>query len=104
MPMILPPAIYEKVYDILVEHANALNSEIDKNIFVDAYTKPTLIPNIEYSFIGKLGFGGKFYNNCGRIYINCYKEDETEERINIVNNVNTLLQDVLDKYLETIED
>lgn len=103
MPLCLPPIIFEQVYSILIEYAGASAHEIDRQVFVDAYTKPTLIRNIKYNFIGKLGLSGTFYNNCGRIYIACSKEDETEERILIIKNVNGLLDNLLDSYIDGLE-
>jgi hypothetical protein len=34
----------------------------------------------EYRFQGALGFGGKFYN-AHVVYVSCYREDETSERL-----------------------
>lgn len=54
-------AIFEKAYDILVEHAGA--KWFDKYDFVSLETMVETFPSKEYRFCGNLGFGGKFWNN-----------------------------------------
>lgn len=103
MPMRLPADIFDKAYTILIEYAGASASEVDRQDFIQSYTQLKSGPFVRYSFIGKLGLGGAFYNNCGRIYIACSKEDETEERILIIKNVNGLLDNLLDSYIDGLE-
>lgn len=80
-----------KIYDILVEHAGAIEDErfsfvlshsIDKNL--DLFR--------EWRFRGKLGPGGKFWNR--KYKISCYPEDETPERLEIIKKVNSLLEEI----------
>ena len=63
------------IYKILVEEVGADPRDADS--FVRHFTSPTAI---EWRFCGTLGFGGKFYRNAGRYYVQCYREDETPER------------------------
>jgi hypothetical protein len=58
---------------------------------------------IEYRFQGALGFGGKFrtcYVNPPefdryRLYVDCYREDETPERLAMIERANQRLADLL---------
>lgn len=78
-----------EVFDMLVSHAGAI--ERHRGYFVGAWG------NVEVSFEGDLGKGGKFwingdrFNNNGKPYINCYPEDLTPERKEIIEKVNGLL-------------
>ena len=48
----------------------------------------------EYRFMGALGFGGKFRNN-GNLnntpYVDCYPENETPERLSMIDRANERL-------------
>lgn len=79
----------DEVYDILVEHAGA--PESDRSSFV-AYCAPLSFGH-EWRFQGNLGFGGKFYADFrGRnLRVGCYSEDRNEERERIIDLVNDLL-------------
>lgn len=48
----------------------------------------------EYRFMGSLGLGGKFYLQYGRIWVNCYMEDETPELNAVIQKVNKLLEGI----------
>lgn len=43
----------------------------------------------EWRFMGKLGFGGKYWRLTNRV--TCYREDETPERLEIIKILNTEL-------------
>ena len=46
----------------------------------------------EYRFCGNLGFGGKFwFNDDGEMYVTCYPEDETPERLAMIEKARNLL-------------
>lgn len=77
----------EHIFDLLVEHAGA--HEFDRKQFLCAQIERDCR---EFRFCGVLGFGGKFWNNNGRLYINCYNEDETPKRKRTINKVNKLLE------------
>lgn len=49
----------------------------------------------EFRFQGDLGFGGKVWANRGRIYVNCYPEDETPERATLIRVANAQLNQAL---------
>jgi hypothetical protein len=74
------------VYDILVQECSA--PESDRADFVRHQTTEEVT---EWRFCGSLGFGGKFWNNCGRIYVTCYSEDETPSRRLVIDKANERL-------------
>lgn len=84
----------ERVYDLLVKHAGAVDSDTERDLFVLAQTGKHCT---EWRFIGKLGFGGKFWRNAGHIYVNCYVEDTTPDRQLIINHTNTALWALLEE-------
>lgn len=87
--------LYERCWDILVEHAGASTNLYDKECFVShAINKDRFYKLTEYRFCGNLGFGGKFWRNDGKIYVSCYPEDETPARKKIIEKVNKLLEEI----------
>jgi hypothetical protein len=79
--------VWNKVYDILVEECGAHESERSSFLFHQGEKD---YPS-EWRFCGKLGFGGKFWRNSGRLYVNCYNEDETLERLEAIKRANERL-------------
>ena len=84
--MPIPATVADKIFDILIREAGAYESERVNFTFAqrDGCT--------EYRFCGYLGFGGKFWNYLDKWYVTCYKEDETPERLEIINRTNEALQ------------
>lgn len=82
-------ALADEVYTVLVDVAGAVDSPVDREQFrrfwweADSYR--------EYRFIGRLGFGGKLWIQPERMYVSCYREDETPERLEIVKRTNNAL-------------
>lgn len=78
-----------EVFDMLIEHAGAIERHRDS--FIHQWGA------VEVSFEGDLGHGGKFWingdpwNNDGKPYINCYPEDLTPAREEMIETVNALL-------------
>lgn len=70
-----------KVYDLLVSIGGAY--EQDRDNFVITHTEDNCD---EWRFIGKLGFGGKYRSEDNTV--DCYLEDETPERVKIINELN----------------
>ncbi|MEE9214881.1 MAG: hypothetical protein V3U54_08825 [Thermodesulfobacteriota bacterium] len=79
----------EHIFNLLVKHAGAF--EGDRTSFLYAQIDREH-PCREFRFCGKLGFGGKFWNNNEKLYINCYNEDENPKRNRIIKKVNRLLE------------
>lgn len=80
------------VYDVLVEECGAtsiLNDPYARNNFQSSVTQDGFT---EYRFIGKLGFGGKFWDSHGKWYVSCYPEDRTAERNTMIATANVRLE------------
>jgi hypothetical protein len=82
----LSPEMAEKVYDILVDVCGA--SETMRNSFVTQQTTELVS---EWRFCGTLGFGGKFWNCNDKLYVNCYREDETPKIRETIEQANEQL-------------
>lgn len=81
-----------RAYDILVEHAGARDDEGERQAFAQ-HVAHVERPCQEYRFQGKLGFGGKFWNDDRREtpFVNCYSENATPERTSIILKTNAAL-------------
>ena len=76
----------QAVFDILVEEAGASPGLRDDFVFHQRRGCR------EFRFQGKLGFGGKFWNWRGvRLHVNCYPEDLTDERAEIIQRTDARL-------------
>lgn len=91
----LTPEQANAVYDVLVKHAGADDTETEgvysaRTDFVFAQTDKY---QPEYRFMGLLGFGGKFWRNGweDRWYVYCYAEDLTPARQAAVDATNAAL-------------
>lgn len=76
-----------KIFDLLVSIGGA--SEYIRDSFIYEFTEDSCN---EFRFIGNLGFGGKYWQ---KGYVTCYKEDETPERKNIIEKLNSEIKKVL---------
>jgi len=77
-----------QIWHILIDNAGASSNTYDRHGFVIEAMSGEWT---EWRFIGNLGFGGKVWNNCGRVYVTCYRENETPERLDIIERTNKLL-------------
>ena len=82
--------IWGKAYDILVQECGA--KEDDRDSFI-AYCKENGETR-EWRFCGSLGFGGKFWRNNGKLYVNCYREDENPYRQMTILRANDRLSEL----------
>ncbi len=80
-----PHALAEAIYDLL-EGDGA--DPLQRFSFVHWFREPD---QREWRFIGSLGFDGKFWKSDGRFYVNCYPEDETDERRSTIKRLNDAL-------------
>ena len=78
-----------KVYDLLVSVGGACESDRDNFVYHHAEYKHECR---EWRFVGKLGFGGKYWSDDNEV--NCYIEDETPERIKLINELNDALSKI----------
>ena len=81
----------DTIYDILYEHCRAPWGL--KNSFIQSVQDNNKSYPYEFRFCGSLGFGGKIFIDSNKIWISCYKEDETPERLATIRKVNELLKE-----------
>lgn len=77
------------VYDVLVATVGARAHDDARHEFV--YHQTSDHPPDEFRFQGRLGFGGKFWRRHDRWDVTCYREDETDERRNMIQTANAIL-------------
>jgi hypothetical protein len=83
-----------KIYDALVSIGGAPKSE--KDAFIQHFQGIDIpFANMEWRFGGKLGFGGKFRVNGGRVYVDYYTEDETKDRKEDTQRINESIARIL---------
>lgn len=86
-PLAAPLA--DAIYDVLVE-CGASKALLDRAQFV-VYVSTERNGedgSREWRFAGRLGFGGKLYVASGRVYVGCYPESRTPERIALIEAAN----------------
>lgn len=76
------------IFDILVQECGVRDDEYSRADFVMAQVSEYIR---EWRFSGNLEFGGKFRRDNGRLYVNCYREHETPERLEIIEKANKRL-------------
>lgn len=76
-----------KVYSILVEHCGATAHAQNADDFVFHMERGCR----EYRIMGDLGFGGRLYRSGAGLRVGCYREDETAERVAMINAANEAL-------------
>lgn len=80
----------DAVYDVLVREAGALSDRIERECFVIAHEGGEWRTRCEeYRFQGLLGFGGKYRSKTNTV--DCYPEDMTPERAEIIARTNAAL-------------
>jgi hypothetical protein len=52
----------------------------------------------EFRFMGSLGEGGKFWADPEWFLVNCYPEDQTSERVKVINRTNEALKPLFEVY------
>lgn len=81
-----------RVWGILVNHAGAVDTDSNWVSFRQWFDKAFAKGGDEYRFIGSLGFGGKFWlHHRDGMYVTCYREDETPERLATIEDTNRCL-------------
>ena len=95
----LSEEIANEVYNVLVQECGAR----DDNTFISerlAFVMRQTREHIrEWRFMGDLGFGGKFWNNNGRFYVNCYPEELNDEKQRMIDRANARLAPIYEKYI-----
>lgn len=87
----IPGDVAGAVWAVLVEHAGASPRPHARADFVSNAREGTWS---EWRFMGDLGYGGKVWNAYQSFRVTCYAENETPERLAIVQKVNPLLQQI----------
>lgn len=97
MQVIITEEMAKAIWRILVEVCGAHEDSDGRQEmwFVMGVTQPRFT---EYRFGGKLGFGGRFWQSYNRWYVSYYKEDETEERREIVAEADRRLAVLRSKF------
>lgn len=75
-----------QIYDLLVSIGGAY--EPIRDYFIYAHMDNNY-PCDEWRFGGKLGMGGKYRRETNSV--DCYSEDETPERLKLINELNNAL-------------
>ncbi len=94
MPQPLTTDQANAVYDVLVEHVGAVaDGNWWRENFVYVQTAEVVS---EYRFQGALGFGGKFRRSGwgDRWRVDCYEEDLTNERRQMIDRANEALAEL----------
>ena len=94
---LIPKEFAVKIYDILVKHCGAPDTDLEKEAFIYNATEGNGI--IEYRICYALGGGGKFWNN-NDWYVNCYPEDSDERKEKIIEATNHELSLLRAEYLK----
>lgn len=81
------------IWYILTLHAGAEDNGWMKDNFVYLQSDPDTRVD-EFRFGGGLGFGGKFWVDRRKWYVNCYKEDLTPEREAMIEATNQALKEL----------
>ena len=91
--------IADRYFDVLVAICGA-NPNLRAD-FVRCLVEPRA--NYEFRFQGRLGFGGKFYlDRHSDPHVDCYKEDRTPERVQIILTANRHFR-ALERELSEVE-
>jgi hypothetical protein len=98
--------VFERVYDVLVQHAGA--SEHDRGRFVARHAVYLSEQNRrwnceEWRFGGLLGSGGKFWCDPESFRVSCYTEDNSRERFEIIAKTNAALRPLQQEYYKLLE-
>ena len=89
----IAPKFALRIWSVLVEECRARDTEDHRCEFTHYLAKDVWCGH-EYRFMGALGFGGKFYNDHYRWRVGCYLEDETPERLEMIDRANARLAEL----------
>jgi hypothetical protein len=84
------------IYRILIDVCGASDSTYARILFVDtfSYDPEKTYQTEEFRFQGKLGYGGKIYNDSYHgIRVSTYKENSTKEIQKMIQSANVLLKE-----------
>jgi hypothetical protein len=87
----MTPETATKIYDILIEECGEVDCGWTRSDFLSVLANENFR---EYRFQGDLGFGGKLYRDHRKLWVNCYREDETPERLEMIRRANERLAEI----------
>ena len=89
-----------KIGKILIEigGANPKILQSDYDAFLSYLTDDKSRWDIEYRFMGHLGYGGKFRTTYNSWKVDCYSESETPERLKLISRINKELQKLYSEF------
>lgn len=87
---------FNKVYDVLVEHVGAPETDTRESFVLYAieWYKSEFWQTREFRFMGNLGMGGKVWLDPDGYRVNFYREDTTPERTLAMRKANAALDKV----------
>ena len=85
------------IYDVLVQECGAFEDERQRFVYHQTHDPEEQLR--EWRFCGKLGFGGKFWRNAGRLYVNCYNKDMTKKRQKMIDRADERLAKLLEDFV-----
>jgi hypothetical protein len=94
----IDPWMANNIWHVLVTEGGARDGRDDHYAFV-AYLEKPLSFGHEWRFQGALGFGGKFYNDGFQWRVGCYREDDTQPRLGMIQRTNERLAALREVYL-----
>jgi hypothetical protein len=94
----IAPWMANEIWHVLVEECGEPRW-FDRSSFVAYLDRDTGGFGHEYRFMGKLGFGGKFYNDGIRWRVGCYPEHETPARRAMIRRANERLTALRQAYI-----
>ena len=101
--MKIPLEYVLKIGRILVDIGGASSRILEAHSeFITYLSKEETSFGHEYRFMGKLGSGGKFYNNYSGWRVSCYHEDDTQIRKELIVKINEELSALYSEF-ETLE-
>ena len=105
----IPDTYAGKVADILSEHVRARLEAAPENATREEFWRglkradflyhASSSDDLEYRFQGALGFGGKFRNHGYGWRVDCYSEDETPERLAMIESANAALAELYVQFV-----
>lgn len=102
--MKIPLEYVLKIGRILVDIGGASSRILEAHSeFITYLSKEETSFGHEYRFMGKLGSGGKFYNNYSGWRVSCYQEDSTQIRKDLIAQINKELSVLYSEFSETLE-
>lgn len=93
----IPAENAQKIWRVLVEECGCRDAPDNRDSFVRYLAADNGFGH-EWRFQGKLGFGGKFYNDHFAWRVGCYSEHRTPERDEMIRRADERLTELRAEY------